>query len=334
MTNNKKPLKEVLPPVSVIIPMRNASTTLLETLNTIVKQAYPIREIIVIDNVSKDNSREIVLSFIKKSKIPMRLLLQKKDKGVSSSYNWGTKVAKSDLVVFLTSDCSLPTTGELTKLTEPLRKDPTVVATYSTCVLPEFVWNTYNFWEKYHTARMVGNESSAMVLKFDCVRRKSFLNIGGFDEINFGGDGDIAGEDAELSTRLGKEGKIVPSKARSLHIHYRGDDYNLKHRIKSRKISARSYGRFLRKSAFLSPIGAFPFTVAPTLAILPFVPYFHTIGIALVVLYSFWYSEKMFTTKSTLTDPRILTIPLLNILFLYYELFWTVEAFFTVKKVK
>jgi len=330
---SKAVIDKTLSPVSVVIPVRNAATTVFETLKTIVCQEYPIREILVVDNVSKDNSCEVVLRFAKTSKIPIKLLRQERDKGVSSSYNLGAKVAKSKYVVFLTSDCSLPTDGELKKLIEPL-KDNNVVASYSTTVLPGYVWNTYNFWEKYHASRMVDNKSSLMVLKFDCVKRDVFLKIGGFDEINFGGDGAIGGEDADINTRLRKEGKIVRSNANSLHLHYMADDYTLLDMARSRKMYARSYGRYLRKNPFVSPLASAIFLARPTLAILPFIPFINIVGIATLVLYAFFYSRKMFTTFTTLEDPRILLIPTINIFFLYYEAYWMIRAFFSYRKMK
>lgn len=312
--------------VSVVIPMRNASTTVLETLKTITRQKYPVREIIVVDNVSKDNSREIVLDFARTIHIPVKLIRQEKDRGVSASYNRGTKAAKSPYIIFLTSDCSLPTNRELERLVEPL-KDPDVVASYSTCILPGFVWDTYNFWEKYHAARMVDNKSSLMVLKFDCIRRNVFLKMGGFDEVNFGGDSAIGGEDADLTTRLQKEGRVVRSKANSLHLHYIANDYTLHNMIKSRKMYARSYGRFLRKSASLNLKASMIFLIKPLLAALPFIPGLHSIGLLLILIYAFLYSKKMFMTPSTFFDPRIVLIPFLNIFLLYYETFWLVQAF-------
>ena len=320
--------KKIHPSVTVVIPMRNSSTTVLDTLNSIVKQTYPIKEIILVDNISKDNSREIVRNFAKKSHVKLRLLVQKKDKGVSSSYNWGVRSAKTKLVVFLTSDCALPGKNELKKLVEPLLTDESVVATYSTCVLPKHIWNTYNFWEKFFSARMVDFKNSGMVLKFDCIKRDVFISIGGFDEKNFGGDGAIGGEDADLTTRLRKLGKIVKSRELSYHLHYKGKDYNLINMAKSRKMYARSQGRFLRKYG-LSVIDAWTaFLPRPLLAFLGII----LIGIPLLIIYAFIYTPKMFLTKETRDNPRIIFVPLLNIYFLYYELYWEINAFLSYKK--
>lgn len=325
---NKKPQL----PVSVIISMRNAATTVLETLKTVSHQQYPIDKIIVVDNVSRDTSREIVRKFALHSKIKVLLICQKKDNGVSSSYNAGAKRAKTPLIVFLSSDSSLPTTHELEKLTKPLLSDSSVVASFATTVLPGFIWNKYNFWEKYHAARMVDNRSSLMVTKFDCVRKGVFDRIGGFDEKNFGGDGNIGGEDADLSTRLRLIGKVIHSNALAYHLHYMANDYTLTNMANSRKMYARSYGRFLRKSAFLDIKTSFMFLVRPVLAVIPFIPGLRAPGVMLLILYAFLFTSKMFLTRETLTDPKIITIPLLNIIFLYVETYWMVIAFLTYKK--
>jgi len=314
--------------VSVVIPMRNSQTTVLETLRTIVRQKYPILEIIIVDNVSKDDSLKIVQSFAKTSRIPIRIIKQDKDRGVSSSYNKGTKASKAELIVFLTSDCSLPTDLELGKLVASLLDTPHTIASYSTSVLPGFIWKSYNFWETFFSARMVDNTSSGMVLKFDCVRKKEFLSIGGFDEVNFGGDGAIGGEDADLTTRLRKIGKIVKSKARVFHLHYKGSDYALFNIAKSRKMYARSQGRFLRKYGLSVPESWIAFLTRPMLAVLGLL----IVGLPLLLVYSFLYTPKMFITKDTVLNPRIIMIPFLNIFFLYYELYWMMQAFFSYKK--
>ena len=319
-------------PVSVIIPMRNAATTVLETLRTITMQKYPIAEVIVVDNVSKDNCRDIVLANARKSKIPITLIKRQKDLGVASSYNLGTRRAKSELVVFLTSDASLSTDRELEKLTKPLREDASVVASYPSTLLPGWLWEKYNFWQKFHSSRDVDIDNSTLALKFDCIRRKTFLEIGGFDEVNFGGDSAIGGEDVDLTMRLREKGKIAKSQATAYHLHYMGSDYSLRNMMRSRKMSARSYGRFLRKSAFKDIRTTIEFSIRPALAILPLIPSFNNVGILLLLFYSLYYTHKMFIAPSTRSDLRIVLIPILNIFFLYHDLFWLLEAFFTYRE--
>lgn len=321
----KKIDRNIMETVSVIITMRNASTTLLYALQSIVKQRYPILEIIVIDNCSTDNSCELVTRFARTSKIPIRLIRQKEDRGVSGSFNRGARAARAPLIVFMTSDASLPTEFELRRLTDPFRKDPLVLAAYSQNTLPLSVWENYNFWEKLYSCRQVGSTRSLFVLKFDCIRKETFLKIGGFDEKVFGDD-TIGGEDADISVRIRKHGKMVQSDAISYHLHYMGDHYSLWDILKSKKIYGRTYGRVLKNDFMKSPLEVSIFMVKPILAFLPFIPKFHIVGILLLIGYAFVISKRMFYTVQTLANPRILLVPILNIFFLYYEVFWMIES--------
>lgn len=309
--------------------MRNSATTLPDCLRSISTQRYPISEILVVDNVSSDNSREIVTSFAKTCPIPIRLLRQTVDRGVAASYNRGTKEAKSPFVVFMTSDVSLPTPHELEKLVTPLIKDASIGATYSTSVLPQFIWDKYNFWEKYFAARMVENYSSLMVLKFDCIRREAFLSVGGFDEVNFGGDNRIGGEDADLTNRLKNHWKIMRTDARSHHLHYIAKDYTLGHMMQSKKMYARSMGRWLRKSPFQDIRASIIFLIKPALAVVGLTP---GVGWLLLVVFGFLYTPKMFTFAATRSNPRIALVPILNVFFVYYETWWMIQGFFSGRK--
>lgn len=326
--------KIVHTPVSVIVPIRNVSSTLALSLQSLIDQTYPIAEIIVIDNVSKDNSIQIALEFRKKTPIPIILIRQKQDKSVSSSFNIGVKKAKSSLVVLYASDCILASIHELTKLVMPLQKSSDVVSSFPTVEMPLTVWKKYNFWQKYFSARMVGINHPEMVLKFDCVRRDIFLKLGGFDDVNFGGDGNIGGEDAEFNSRLRNKGLMVKSSARVFHIHSMAKNYSLWDMMNSRKKYSRSYGRFIMTVGLENPIPSLTFLIRPILCVMPFIPSVSWVGIGLLVLYSFLFTKIMYTSAETRTDYRILTIPILNIFFLYHDLFWMLEAAVTTKKRK
>src|SRR3989344_3501807 len=195
-------------PVSVIMPMRNASTTVLDALKSIAKQDYPINEIIVIDNASEDRSVEIVENYSKKSKIPIQLTVRDSNKGVGANFNFGVKNARSSLVILMHSDCSLPTDIEIEKLTKAVIEDRDVVASFPTIFLLESVWKTYGFWEKCFFSREVGTGTAGLTTKFDCIRKDAYQKIGGFDMENFG----VGGEDADLHAGLKDLGKEVLSK--------------------------------------------------------------------------------------------------------------------------
>lgn len=310
-------------PVSIVMPMRNASTTILHALESIMKQNYPIREIIVIDNASKDNSVEIVKNYSKRSRIPIHLTVRTENKGVGANFNYGVKNAKSSLIVLMHSDCSLSTDMEVEKLTRPVIENRDVVASFPTIFLLENVWNTYGFWEKCFFAREVGTGTAGLTTKFDCIRKSAYQKVGGFDIKNFG----VGGEDADIHDRLRSMGKVMKSNAKVTHLHYLGEGFFLNKLFHKQRIYARIYGRLARTKgkSFFSDNAIL--LIKPTLAILPFIPIFRAFGITLLILYAFLYTKKMFITRSTLMNPRIVALPFLNIFLIYYETFWMAESF-------
>lgn len=335
--------KSTLAPVTVIVPMRNSETTIIQTLESITEQKYPISEILIVDNASTDNSISLTEEYAKKSKIPIRILGQKINKGVGASYNRGVKEAKTDLVVFMHSDSSLPTPAELKKLVFPHRDNKNVVASYPTVLMLEDVWRNYNFWEKCLFSRAVGQKRPGMNGKFDCVRKDAFMKIHGFDDKHYGEDIGIGGEDTDLYLKLDEVGSVVLSKACVIHLHYLGNNYKLSDWIKNRKLLARTYGRLVRlrwNNLPITPDDKFPsfrfgiliFLVKPILAILPFIPYFFNFGIVMLIAYAFLNSRKMYITSSTVKNPRILLLPFIDIFLVYYETFYMIESFLYFKK--
>jgi glycosyltransferase involved in cell wall biosynthesis len=339
----KKNTKVTLQAVSVVIPMRNAATTVLICLKSIISQEYPIKEIIVVDNASTDNSVAIVKKFAKKSKIPIEIIARKENKGVASSYNMAIKKTKTPLTVLMHSDSSLPSRHEIEKLTSPIREDSNVVATYPATLLPRKVWDTYNFWQKRLQIRAVEKYSPGMNTKFDCIRKEVFLKLGGFDDMHFGEQKGTGAQDADLYLRLKKKGDVVLSQAHVIHLHYLGKNYTIQNFITNRKLFARTYGSLMRLHGsklplrtrgigLAIPLGFLIFCVKPVLAILPFIPVLYPIGILLLIIYTFAVAWKMYITPSTLFKPHILLLPFIDIFLVYYESFWMVEAYLFANK--
>ena len=50
--------------ISVIIPVYNAEKYISETLDSIIKQSYKNREIILVENGSKDRSSDIIQEYL------------------------------------------------------------------------------------------------------------------------------------------------------------------------------------------------------------------------------------------------------------------------------
>lgn len=86
--------------VSVIMPAYNASKTIKKSIESVLKQNYSNLELIVVDDGSTDNTKEVVLS-ITDERIKY---FYKDNTGVSDTRNFGLKNATSEFVFFIDSD--------------------------------------------------------------------------------------------------------------------------------------------------------------------------------------------------------------------------------------
>lgn len=89
--------------ISVIIPTYNRGEFLVRALNSICKQTVPCLEIIIIDDGSYDNTKEIVDKYRCSSNVEIRYLYQN-NKGPSAARNHGISIAKGEYIAFLDSD--------------------------------------------------------------------------------------------------------------------------------------------------------------------------------------------------------------------------------------
>ena len=93
-TNNMKPL------ISIIILNYNAGNLLIDCVSSIEKSAYTNFEIILVDNVSKDNSHKKC-----KEKFPtIKLIENNKNLGYCEGNNVGLRMARGEYVVILNPD--------------------------------------------------------------------------------------------------------------------------------------------------------------------------------------------------------------------------------------
>lgn len=92
--------------VSIIVTAYNNSKYLKRCLDSIINQVYKNIEIIIIDDCSNDNSKEIIKKYaaIDKRIIPF---YQTENKGASSSRNTGLKAATGDYIMFVKGTDSL-----------------------------------------------------------------------------------------------------------------------------------------------------------------------------------------------------------------------------------
>lgn len=92
--------------ISVVIPLYNKEQSIISTLESVLAQTYTDYEIIVVDDGSTDNSREVVKELRNKSQTTNERfqIITQVNSGVSAARNAGIMAAKGDYIAFLDGD--------------------------------------------------------------------------------------------------------------------------------------------------------------------------------------------------------------------------------------
>ena len=85
--------------ISVIVPTYNRAQLLARALQSIVTQATPPMEVIVVDDGSNDGTEEVVCT-----RFPQVQYIRQNNQGVSNTRNRGIEAARGDWLAFLDSD--------------------------------------------------------------------------------------------------------------------------------------------------------------------------------------------------------------------------------------
>jgi len=85
--------------VSVVIPAHNEEKWIAACLESVLKDVYPHKEVIVIDDASTDRTNEILRRFA------VTVVRNEKPMGPSSARNIGLSKAKGEIIVFIDAHC-------------------------------------------------------------------------------------------------------------------------------------------------------------------------------------------------------------------------------------
>jgi glycosyltransferase involved in cell wall biosynthesis len=113
------------PKLSIIVPIYNSETYLSECINSILDQTFQNFELLLINDGSTDNSREICETSAKKdSRV---VLINKQNSGVASSRNTGILHAKGDYIGFVDADDTIKPNMYLTLYNEAIHLSADIV---------------------------------------------------------------------------------------------------------------------------------------------------------------------------------------------------------------
>lgn len=202
--------------VSVVIPLYNKESYIIETLRSVKNQTYANLECIIVDDGSTDRSVEIASKFISDNKLSWSLISQK-NSGQTKARNNGIRHSRGEFIAFLDSDDLWPL-NKIELQIDAIQKNPNSVLVLSSYAIfsvgnsiPRVVRhkNSKKMNSRWLDMRGFGGGLESLGL----LRRKTLDEVGLFDESLSTSSG------LDLSLRLEKIGEVVL--LRQLGLYYR-----------------------------------------------------------------------------------------------------------------
>lgn len=92
------------PEISVIVPVYNVEKYIANCLESILAQTFKNFEVVLINDCSPDNSRQIAESYLEKFAGRLKIYDNEKNLGVSLTRNKGLKISSGEYIFFIDSD--------------------------------------------------------------------------------------------------------------------------------------------------------------------------------------------------------------------------------------
>jgi glycosyltransferase involved in cell wall biosynthesis len=195
--------------VSVILCSYNQSETIEETIESVLEQTYRNFELIIVDSMSNKNDCKYLIKYLDNEKIKSYTI---PSRGLSNRRNFGVSQSNGEYVLFIDADDKIDKTF-LEKTVRVLIDNPNIGFCYTDT---QHFGDSNGFWEQpeYDFNRLLqGN----YICSCSLIRKKAFLESGGFDKNNYG-----YWEDYEFWIKLGSIGwfgKHIPEKLFYYRIH-------------------------------------------------------------------------------------------------------------------
>ncbi len=198
--------------ISVVIPLYNAEKYIVETLDSLISQTYPIDEILVVDDCGTDQSTAIVEKYSMLHPV-VRLIRQSHNQGGSAARNRGLAEARNAWVLMMDADDTIH--PDLLKLQVEQLRRYMEIEPQPVCVHPAYVQTDENGNvldnSEYRGQQLSYEETFGSLLVRNYIitpsglllNRNAALKIGGY-KANF-----FVSEDAEFILRLSREGTFV-----------------------------------------------------------------------------------------------------------------------------
>lgn len=177
------------PLISIIVPNYNNGKYLRSCVESILAQTYKKIEIIVVDDSSTDNSREIIEELQSITTVVRPVYLEKNE-GVSNARNKGVEFSAGEYITFLDADDFYVNSQKLEneiKLLLKKESEGSRVAVYSKLQAVDtegkVLWNykTKKQFSGKKLRRCILEESRIQLPRDYCMKKQWFLDAGGFE---------------------------------------------------------------------------------------------------------------------------------------------------------
>lgn len=166
--------------VSIIVPTYNRAEQIVECLNSIISQTYQNIEVIVVNDGSKDNTSQILKSYIKAHSDTYILYLEQENKGAPAARNLGLQNATGRFVVFFDSDDTMHKNRIMEQVNSIINNEGNCSVCGYYNIQKKISWIPKKKYKRYIndliTRRLLWSTQIWMY------ERESLLKIGGYDE--------------------------------------------------------------------------------------------------------------------------------------------------------
>lgn len=188
--------------LSIIVPVHNGGPELGKCLQALFSSKRPADEVIVVDDCSTDLSAEVARGWD-----AHELTLSEGPHGPAVARNRGASVARGDILVFIDADVMVHA-NTLSRIAVYLEEHPDLDAlfgSYDDAPPERSLVTLYKNLQHHYVHQHSRKEASTFWAGCGAIRRKVFLEIGGFDESYTR----PSIEDIELGVRLRRSGHRV-----------------------------------------------------------------------------------------------------------------------------
>jgi glycosyltransferase involved in cell wall biosynthesis len=316
-------MKDTAAKLTIVMPVYNGATTLRQVFVGLEEAADKqlIDQIIIINDHSSDTSQKVIEEYAESSSYTLTLVNHESSQGLAAGYNEGARLAKTEYVLLMHQDIVLTRPDSFTAVLEPFKKEG-VVATYPVLLHPYEVWKEYSFWQKCLFSRLVDKKTAMLTGKFDAFSKSFLEEVDYFDNKTYR----TAGEDSDLKIKIQRRGLLTENHGvEVIHLQYAEKDFGLKKFIKKEAQYAEAQGVILRKYGLHDVKGVILSFFRQILLIGLLIPFVNIFFALLIIAYAFTYTKLVY--EKEWRDPRIISVPFINIYLLFVALFVSVRGF-------